>query len=90
MSADLAHGPRLSELIQSFFSHIHLINKAHNLAFCPSQDQTCRIIRKHRIDAKHRVNTPFVNNLNVIGRMARGSTVGTLRGLTRTLNTARA
>lgn len=70
MSADLAHSPRLSELIQSFLSHIHPVNKAHNLAFCPSQDQSwCRIIRKHRIDAKHRANMLFVNNINVIERV---------------------
>lgn len=70
MSADLAHGPRLSELIQSFFSNIHPVNKVHNLASCPSQDQSwCRIIRKHRIDAKHNVNMLFVSNLNVIDRV---------------------
>lgn len=70
MSADLAHGPRLSELIQSFFSHIHLVNNAHNLAFRSSRDQAWfRIIRKRRIDAKHNVHMPFVNNLNVVDRV---------------------
>lgn len=72
MSADLAHVPRLSGLIQSFFSHIHLVNKAHSLAFCPSRDRSrCRIIRKHRMDAKHNVNMLLVSNLNVIDRVTR-------------------